>query len=107
VSINQIYYDPILNFIIYSYKATLYFFNCSTNAIVANYQYDPISCIYYNQNLSTLFLGTDNGEVICFTWPNKPSNLLSEQRKFKFHGGRITDIKVTSDLKQLITIGDD
>jgi len=37
VSISQIYYDPILNFIIYSYKATLYFFNCTTNAIVANY----------------------------------------------------------------------
>ncbi len=42
-----------------------------------------------------------------FMWPNKPTNLLLEKKKFKYHSAKIIDIKVTEDLKDLITISED
>ncbi len=107
VTFSPFYYCPILNFFIYSYQNTVYFFNCTTNSVLASVELDGLSCIHYSPNLTTLFLGTGNGELICFTWPNKPSSLLCEQRKFKLHAGRIVDIHVTSDLREIITIGED
>lgn len=85
----------------------VYFFNCKTQAVHTVVEFQSLSYIYYNSNLSTLFLGTDNGEIICFSWPNKPVNLQNDQLKFKLHRGKIIDIKVSSDLRELITIGED
>jgi hypothetical protein len=39
----------------------------------------------YSPYLSTLFLGTMSGEIIAFPWPNKPSNILDQLPKFRFH----------------------
>jgi len=61
----------------------------------------------YNKQLATLFLGTFDGELIAFPWPNKPSNILSILPQFRFHSSKITKIKITSDFKYLITIGAD
>jgi hypothetical protein len=107
VTFSPFYYCPLLNFFIYSYQNTVYFFNCTAGAVHASVELDALSCLHYCPNLATLFLGTANGELICFPWPNKPSNLLCEQRKFKLHAGRIVDIRVTSDLREIITIGED
>jgi hypothetical protein len=107
VTFSFIYYCPILNFFIYSYKSTVYFFNCTNQTVHAAIELQPLTCIHYCANLATLIMGTDSGEVICFPWPNKPTNLQSEQRRFKLHASRVVDIKVTSDLRELITIGED
>lgn len=107
VTFSPLYYCPILNFFIYSYQSTIYFFNCTVGSVHSSVELDALSSIYYCQDLATLFLGTANGDLICFPWPNKPSSLVCEQRKFKLHAGRIVDIRVTSDLREIITVGDD
>lgn len=52
-------------------------------------------------------MGTTKGEVISFVWPNKPTHLLLEHKKYKYHSRKVIDIKVSSDLKELITMGED
>lgn len=42
-----------------------------------------------------------------FPWPNKPSNLMSEHKKYKVHGSSIVSMLVSSDLKQLVTLAED
>ena len=59
----------------------------------------------YSKHLATLFMGTKFGELIAYPWPNKPSNILSDLPRFKFHSKKIINIKITSDFKYLITIG--
>lgn len=61
----------------------------------------------YNKTLATLFMGTINGELIAFPWPNNPQNILTKVPRFKLHSGKVINIKTTSDLKYLITIGSD
>lgn len=61
----------------------------------------------YSQYLSTLFLGTEKGELIAFPWPNKPSNILDQLPRFKFHSQKIIEIKITPDYKYLMTISSD
>ena len=68
---------------------------------------DNITCFHYCRYLKTLFLGTENGEILSFAWPNKPLNFAKNEKKLKLHGGNITSISVSSDLKYLITIADD
>ena len=43
-----------------------------------------------------------------FNWPNKLSNMANKsQRKVKLHGKSIMSIRVSSDLKYLITVAED
>ena len=106
-NINCICYDPVLNFIIYCYRNLVCFHNCETNAPFLSVEIGTVTCIYHCPNLQTLFLGTVEGEVMAFNWPNKPSNLVEGLKKVKLHAGRVVDMKVTSDLKELISVADD
>ena len=68
---------------------------------------NPVTCFYYCINLKTLFLGTDKGEVMSFTWPNKPEHLARDHLKVQLHASSIVSMIVSSDLKELATIGED
>jgi hypothetical protein len=46
-----------------------------------------ITAFHYCKQLKTLFLGTEDGELLSYSWPNKPANFVTDQRKFKLHGG--------------------
>lgn len=107
VSIHSIFFDPVLQIIVFSARGNIYFYNCLTNEIIINVDCDAITCFHYCDNLKTLFMGAESGEVICFPWPNKPSNLMNDFRKYKLHKSSIVSMLVSSDLKQLITLGED
>lgn len=107
LAIHSIFYDPVLQIILFSAKGAIFFYNCLTSEILVSVEADPITCFHYSQNLKTLFMGNDNGEVMCFPWPNKPSNLMHEYKKYKLHGSAIVSMLVSSDLKELITLGED
>jgi hypothetical protein len=75
--------------------------------MLMSFEADPITCFHYCFNLKTLFMGTEKGEVMSFSWPNKPENLLVEHSKKKLHSGSIVSMLVSSDLKEFVTIGED
>ena len=106
-AVNCTYYDPILNLVIYSCRNLVCFHNCLTNTPLFSTELAAVTSIHHCPNLQTLFMGTQEGEVITFNWPNRPSNLPAHHRRVKLHAGRIIDLKVTADLKELITIADD
>lgn len=85
IDVNSLYYDLELNVVIFSSGKKIFFLNVLTNESLGSYEMESISCMEYNKHLGTLFLGTSSGELIAFPWPNKPSNILSELPRFKFH----------------------
>ena len=58
-------------------------------------------------SISTLFLGTATGKIICYPWPNKPININSNLPSYQIHNTRIKKIKMSSDMFFLISISEE
>ena len=58
-------------------------------------------------SISTLFLGTSTGKLICFPWPNKPVNIMSVLPTVQAHNTRVKKIRLSSDMFYLISISEE
>ena len=57
--------------------------------------------------ISTLFLGTSTGKIICYPWPNKPVNITSVLPTVQAHSSRVKRIKLSSDMFYLVSISEE
>lgn len=51
-----------------------------------------------------MFLGTDNGELHCFPWPNNPRRIELEYPKITLHESAVVLIKVSNDLGSITSV---
>eukprot|EP01022_Parablepharisma_sp_SALTPOND_P021497 TRINITY_DN4262_c3_g1_i1.p1 TRINITY_DN4262_c3_g1~~TRINITY_DN4262_c3_g1_i1.p1 ORF type:complete len:1328 (+),score=200.70 TRINITY_DN4262_c3_g1_i1:7781-11764(+) len=63
--------------------------------------------VHLSKELRVLFIGFSNGHVRVLLWPVKPKSLMEDYHDFPIHLTDISSIKVSHDLKHLVTTSKD
>jgi hypothetical protein len=78
-----------------------FFTGKETCELLSHHMNSKITCIEICKPLKTMFLGTEAGEVLSFTWPNNPRRLELEFPKVMLHESAVSMIKVSNNLTSI------
>lgn len=105
INFEYVEYDPLFDVFMVSWVDQLKFYTSrGTVELVSVYLGATVTTIHICRQLKTMFIGTSNGEVICFPWPNNPVRLKHRHPKKKVHEGPIQFIKTRNDFKQIVVV---
>lgn len=63
-----------------------------------------VTCLEFCKQLKTIFIGTEAGELRCFTWPNNPRRIEQQYPTLQLHESAVTIIRVSNDLSEVVSV---